>query len=90
MESVHFRFDLLEGTCGGRAHGDPKAVDTRLWWFGAISCGKLATLKSSANMSSTWLFFFAEHSTKTHEEPCELQKAIASSDWTVLKEEWAL
>lgn len=86
MDSVHFRFDLLDGTCGGRAQGDPKAVDTRLWWLGAISCGKLATLKSSANISSTWLFFFAEHSTKTHEEPCELQKAIASSAWTVLQQ----
>lgn len=83
IDSVHF-FDRFEGTCGGNAQGDPKAVDTRLWWLGAISCGKLATINSSANMSSTWLFFLAEHSTKTQEDPCELQKAIASSAWTVL------
>lgn len=30
MDSVHFRFDLLLGTCGGRAQGEPNAVDTRL------------------------------------------------------------
>lgn len=84
IESVHF-LDLLEGTCGGNVHGDPNAVATRLWWLGAISCGRLATVNSSANRSSTRLFFLAEHSTKTQDGPWELQYDTASSTWTVLR-----
>lgn len=46
MERVTF-FERFDGTCGGKVHGEPKAVQTRLWWLGAISGGKLAALKSS-------------------------------------------
>lgn len=46
IESVTF-FERFEGTCGGSVHGDPNAVLTRLWWFGAISGGSVAALKSS-------------------------------------------
>lgn len=84
MESVHF-LDRADGMWGGNVQGDPKAVLTRLWWFGAISCGRLATLNSSANKSSTLLFFFAEHSTNTQDASWELQYETASSAWTVLE-----
>lgn len=47
MESVHFLLLLLWLLVGGNVQGLPKAVLTRLWWFGAISRGKLATTKSS-------------------------------------------
>lgn len=46
MDSVYF-FDLSDGTCGGSVHGEPNAVLTRLWWFGAISGGRFAALNNS-------------------------------------------
>lgn len=83
MESVTF-FERFDGTCGGNVHGDPKAVQTRLWWLGAISGGKLAALNSSKKRSSTCCSFLAEHSTNTHCESWLLQYAMASSFCTVL------
>lgn len=47
MERVHFLLRLLWLLVGGRVQGLPKAVLTLLWWFGAISKGRLATTKSS-------------------------------------------
>lgn len=84
IDNVTF-LDRFDGTCGGSVHGDPKAVQTRLWWLGAISAGRLAALNSSKNRSSTCCNFLAEHSTNTHCESWVLQYEMASSFCTVLE-----
>lgn len=44
-DNVYF-LEWWAGVWGGKGQGAPKLALTLLWWFGAISKGKLATTKS--------------------------------------------